>query len=343
MVLTGLLAISIFIIVFPYSVLDFKSFYDNLRFQEGVAIGRIPVFFTVQFQQTSAYLFQVMKIFPWIIGLPVLVLGILGIIPILYSFLKERREKRFILFFLPALYFLYNGSLFVKWTRYMIPLAPFFCLFAAVLLLTLFEKFKKNHLLVNFTLALCLTVVSFLFFYAFAFWQIYRKQDTRITASEWIYQNIPSSRNLLLEPLDVATLPLPMEKFTVNYHRIWFDFYGLDDYNSETQREEKIDELSTKLSDVDYIVIGSRRLYATRLRLKYSHPLTARYYRLLFNGKLGFDKIKQVSSYPNFWGIELNDDDAEETFQVFDHPKVMIFKKARGLSTENLKKILFYD
>jgi len=56
-----------------------------------------------------------------------------------------------------------------------------------------------------------------------------------------------------------------------------------------------------------------------------------RFYQGLFAGKLPYKKVAEFTSYPSltYLGIPLTfpDDCAEEAFTVYDHPRVMIFKK----------------
>ena len=333
----------VFFLVSPYSILDYSTFTESFKLQKEIATGKLPMFFTSQFKETAPYFFQITKIFPWILGWPILIFGTLGFVFVYWQIIKTKDKKKFLLFFLPSFYFLYNGSLFVKWTRYMIPLTPFFCLFTAIFLISVYQKSKKQNQKLLARL-LIVTVIATSFLYAFAFTNIYRYPDTRITASKWIHQNIPSGSNLLLEPLDAISLPLPLKNNnSVAYQQNWFDFYALDDPFDWKEKSNQINNLTTYLTETDYLIIGSRRLYANRLRLKDKYPLTARYYSLLFTGALGFDKIKEVSSYPKIFGVEINDDMAEETFQVFDHPKILIFQNRKHLSEDKLKRLLLYD
>ena len=57
-------------------------------------------------------------------------------------------------------------------------------------------------------------------------------------------------------------------------------------------------------------------------------PLMTRFYQELFAGRLGFVRAKEFTSYPQLFGIELKDGGAEEAFSVYDHPRVLIFRRA---------------
>ncbi|MBU3957411.1 hypothetical protein KKI19_04030, partial [Patescibacteria group bacterium] len=64
-------------------------------------------------------------------------------------------------------------------------------------------------------------------------------------------------------------------------------------------------------------------------------PQTAKFYNTLFSGQLGFEQIQEFHSYPQLqigppaggWALEFPDEQAEETWSVFDHPVIRVFKK----------------
>ena len=79
-------------------------------------------------------------------------------------------------------------------------------------------------------------------------------------------------------------------------------------------------ELSNHLEKADYIFVPSRRIFANHSKKTY--PILNQYYEDLFSGKLGFEKVAEFSS-------GLNDEQAEETWTVFDHPVIRIYKKVK--------------
>jgi len=114
----------------------------------------------------------------------------------------------------------------------------------------------------------------------------------------------------------------------------------------------------------DYLVLSSNRLYGSIPRLPMRYPMTSEYYRALFEGRLGFEKAAEFDSYINigpFWfpdqestqalGIPNPFDNlpgrmavpmppAEEAFSVYDHPRVVIYRKTADFSPEKVARVL---
>lgn len=235
-------------------------------------------------------------------------------------------------------YLLPNAFLFAKWTRFMTPTLPFFALFAAYLI-SKFENYKfRNFHIDN------LIIGSILFISALpgiAYLSVYVKPDSRIQATQWIYRNIPDNSYILSETANVVDIPLGLPQENIfNPHRyevISFDFYNLDGSPLLFQ------QLLTHLSSASYIFIPSRRIFANYPRLPKEFPLVTKYYQLLFSGRLGFEKVGEISSYP---GLNLGplrwqfpDENAEETFTVFDHPVIRIYKKVGNLKREDYQQL----
>ena len=93
----------------------------------------------------------------------------------------------------------------------------------------------------------------------------------------------------------------------------------------------------------DYFLVQSRRIFMNHQKLPKLFPKTANLYDKLFDGELGFAQIKEFHSYPtlSFLGlsVEFSDETAEETWSVFDHPVIRIFKKVKPLTKETYTKV----
>lgn len=320
--LTGFI---IFFLFSPFTFLDFNKFMESMRYESGVATGVLPVVYTFQFDGTIPYLFWIQNIF-WQVGI-VAIFCVLGVFTIFYKMLKEKRRDLLIFASFPVLYFLYVGIWHTKFIRYIVPIIPFFLICASIFLTGISARLKT---LGNIIL---LATTTFTAIWAIAFFSIYLNPQTRTAASAWIYNNIPSGSKILTEQWDDG-LPVPVDSQSPRlYQSTALDMYSRDD-------QSKIDYLATNLNQADYIIFNSRRLYGTLIKLKQKYPVTSNYYKLLFRGELGYKKIKEFSSYPTILGISINDDPSEETFQVYDHPKIIIFRNDMYISKEQLQKIL---
>ena len=162
---------------------------------------------------------------------------------------------------------------------------------------------------------------------------VYTHPQTRIEASAFMYQHIPPGSTILSELWD-DMLPVRLGANTPSqYRNIQLNMYPIDN-------AAKVKYLATNVSHAQYIVINSRRIYGTLMRLTTMYPITSKYYRLLFSGKLGYKEIGTWSSYPQMFGLTINDDTSEETFQVFDHPKVFLFENTKHYSYHQLEELL---
>jgi len=244
--------------------------------------------------------------------------------------------------------FFYQSIQFVKTVRYLLPIYPTMALVAAVGLIWLWDWGRKRDkqsaasesagrwarwAKPASTIAL-LVVVLGTTFWAVAFTGIYTQPVTRIAASRWIYQNLPPGSTISFEVWDD---PVPVNidghNASVEYQHIKMDLYWED-------IPEKRDQLLAAIEQTEYIALTSNRLYGSIPRLPTRYPMTTRYYEALFSGELGYDKLIEFTSRPKLFGVEINDDDSDESFTVYDHPKVTIFKKRADFNMENVRAIL---
>lgn len=322
-----IIATATFAFVAPYVFLDFPDFRGNLEYEGGLAMGRYLAFYTRQFIDTMPMLFQIEKILPFALGPFLLLFSFIGFILLtINQILKQKKELVVIIITFLSLY-IPNSFLFAKWTRFISPTFPFFAIFAAFLLDRLYLKSKS--------LSKLLTVVLLIgtLLWTIAFFSIYLHSDIRITASNWIVKNFPQNSTIMIEGGNMVDIPL-----AGNFNRIGFDFYNLEE---DAQARSKI---AIGLQQTDYFLVQSRRVFMNHQRLPKLFPKTANFYNALLKGKLGFEQIKEFNSYPMLqigkWKAEFPDETAEETWSVFDHPVIRVFKKTQQLSSEQYEKFL---
>jgi hypothetical protein len=324
--LIGLLAVSAFIFFFissPYSVLDWTHFRDTSRYESEVATGAAQVFYTRQFIDTTPFIFQMTHVFPYVLGVGLVIAGFISffILPFLVrKFGDKLLIQQYIVITISFLVFLVlNTMLFIKWTRFLTPLIPIIVV-NTVLFLFLIEKVLKKTVVQTITaIILVITILSGVYFFI-----LYTREDIRLTASRWIYDNIPNGSYILSETGNVVDIPLEIKDSkntaisnggTHNYTVISFDFYHLEQDNLEAS-------LVDHLGKAEYIFVPSRRIFANHIRFPDKYPLLNTYYTKLFNGELGFSKVAEFNAFPLF-----SDERAEETWTVFDHPVIRVFKK----------------
>jgi YYY domain-containing protein len=175
-------------------------------------------------------------------------------------------------------------------------------------------------------------VIAATLIWAVSFHAIYRQPMPRVAASEWLEKNLSATATIGVEHWDDA---LPCTGHNNRFRHITLDLYAPDN-------REKIINLVKKLDAVDYLVISSNRLYTPITRLRNRYPATSRYYEMLFGNTAGFSLVGEFFSYPGLgrW-LAFPDDEAEEAFTVYDHPRVFIFARDPDFSRGHLQNELF--
>lgn len=132
------------------------------------------------------------------------------------------------------------------------------------------------------------------------------------------------------------SLPLPIPSYN-----IWGALYQHFDMEMVWEDNEvKRDRMQYVLDRADYLTISSNRFYDSLSRNPQRWPMSLQYYQALFSGALGFELVGDFTSRPNLGPIEFYDDEAEEAWTVYDHPRVFVFRKTERYSSENTAQIL---
>lgn len=310
--LTGIFAL----LFSPHNLISWQDFFNALRYESATALGSLKVFYTRQFEDTIPIWFQLTKIFPYALGWPTYLLSVLG-----FVFLSWRKKEINFLRFAFLIYFIPNAFLYTKWTRFMAPIFPIMSIFAVLFILSI----------LRYTLYVTRFAIFILIFASiipgFAYLSIYQNPDVRFTASDWIYKNIPANSYILSETANVIDLPIMSPKSKAKsqkpYKVIPFNFYDLD---GDVKLQA---ELKNHLAKADYIFVPSRRIF---MNLRKDDLMLNSYYQKLFSGELGVTKVAEFSSYPKISLLrktlfEFPDEQAEETWTVFDHPVIRIYRK----------------
>jgi hypothetical protein len=239
----------------------------------------------------------------------------------------------------PIIYFMTTGYTETPVARYTLPLAPAFALCAGAFSAWLHDQPKIRPL----AIAATSVVVGTTAFYALAYMNVYGKPDARLEASRFLVRTVPAGSHILVEPAH-STPPtgqyLQNPQFTGDYV-LWgtqdqHDYYwlhSLDVYQRlfrlGISPEDKRAYIDSRLALVDYIVMDDFFLQMYQHLPESDHGVVKDYYRRLFNGELGFSLLKTFKRYPSAFGITINDDAAELSSRMNDHPRVFVFKRTQ--------------
>ncbi len=264
----------------------------------------------IQWINKMPVLFSLINMAIFGIGIPYFLLVLAGIA---YVLTKKRKSILFILVFWFLGIFIYQSIQFVKVMRYFIFLYPFLALLSAIGFQHHLQK-QKNMIKG--------TILFICFLWPLSFISIYLHPHSRVTASTWIYANIPNNSILLSEYWDDA-LPLPI--MSQSKH---FFVEQLHVFDPDTS--EKWHEMERLLYQADYYILSSNRAWGSISTVPEKYPRMSKFYKDLFAGKTQYMKVHEITSYPSlsYLGIPITfiDDWSDESFTVYDHPKVIIFK-----------------
>jgi hypothetical protein len=313
------IVLSLFLLLNPFAVLDFKAFVSSIQYESSVGTGALPVFYTGSFYNTTPIWYQITHVFPYLLNPVNYLLIIFSFLFLLITTFKEKNIKFFFLLIFIFFLLIPQAILFVKWTRYMIPTLPFLYILLAYSLynLYLFSK-KQNKKILNIYKVSVYCVVIISTFYATLFIKtVYGKPDTRIQAATYASRNLPSTSKILSETYDLGIIPFNSYFETITL----FDFYDLD---NDIQKKE---ELKTVLNNHDYFIIISQRVQKSRLQNPDHFPEGHAFYSKVTQNK-NFDLV--YSTPCDIWCKIIYIGDPvyriEDTANVFDRPQVSIYK-----------------
>jgi MFS family permease len=218
----------------------------------------------------------------------------------------------------------YFGSLFAHTIRYLLSVVPFLCVAAAVALVA----FQRRSSRIGVALAVAVLVGTSI--HAAAFVQVYRHPHTRIAATDWIMANVPPGSTVVNEHWDDG---LPLGSPPGRYELRELPVFDPDD-------PTKLRKLFKGLAGADYYILSSPRASATIGQLPDRFPIMSPFYRRLDEGLLGFRAVARFTSYPRLLGVTVSDQDAEEAFWVYDHPPVVVYRRAEPLPWSRFRALL---
>ena len=348
----GLLAL---LVTQPYAFLDWGRFWGDFAEQREM-VQRIRDYpFTRQYADTLPYLYQLQQMSLFGLGLPVGVMAWGGLLFAMGRGLLRRPSAELLLLAWVVPYLLIVGAFPVKFLRYLLPVTPLLLLFGAQMLVAALDWARKHRrTLEPWVRVGILLVVASAALYALAYSSIYSRPHPAVRAAEWLdAQGLPRETVVLREHWDDSIPGLGR-----------YQVRELPLYNPDGPGKTKL--VADRLTGGDYITLYSSRLYGSIPRLPQRYPQSSRYYELLLREELGYRLVHTETSYPSLPGVAFTNDTfsrpglpvpqalaaerpapftvdlgyADDSFVVFDHPKVLIFQNVERLSQEQLKLLL---
>ena len=176
-------------------------------------------------RRNHLYSFQNLTV--WGLGLPLGILAWAGFLWMGWAMLKGEWRQHILLWSWTAIYFVWQSLQYNPTVRYQLPIYPLLAMMAAWVVFDWAQPRLSGLKRLNWRgspgsrtgRAILAATVGILVLaataaYAYAFSRIYVRPETRIAASNWIYQNIPGPINMHVQIADGTTYQQPLPFFT---------------------------------------------------------------------------------------------------------------------------------
>ncbi|RLT33165.1 MAG: hypothetical protein DWI54_00215 [Chloroflexi bacterium] len=340
-----------------------KSMDDIRRF----ASGEVDWPPTQQWAARPRYVFALSNMVYAGMGAPLGIAAWIGFLVAGWQLLRRKKLVHLVPWAWVLFFFGWQGGQFLMSMRYYLPIYGVLIIFAAWLVVLLAQQRQRvfdtvmrwmwqpgdpvlhraRALTIGRSIAFmavvpALVVVTGALAWGFAFSRMYTEEHSRVAASRWIYTNIPPGSGISAESWDDG-LPLGLDGRSADEFKGYaFPVYGEDEKN-KWYGNGNPDELGMldQIDKVDYIIMSSNRVYDTAGRLVMRYPALINYYKALADGSLGFTLVAEFRAAPRLFGFEVPTSVwAEEAFSVYDHPRVLIFKKNDTYSKTKAEAII---
>jgi hypothetical protein len=332
-----LVGAAVFLLLDPMVLLFFEKFRGDVSDQiSGPLLGASQPLWNANFRDVQPQLYWFSNLLPWGIGPAFMIWGLAGI-----AWLLTRRTRLSLaVAAYPLAYYAVAGQTVTPFIRYSLPLLPGLAVAAGVLSGGLLNHPRWRRVGVIGTAIVLVATGA----YAAAYMSIYRAPDIRLQASTLLTEMVPRGASIVVEPSH-NTPPtgryLAEPDFYKDYvpwgaHMIRTDqyvLYTLDVYrylyDTTVPASEKRRYIERRLAAVDYILMDDTFVELYEHLSGPEYEVVRQYYHDLFNGRLGFQMVLHLKNTPSLFGLSIDDEHAEFTFTLFDHPQVFLFKRTQ--------------
>jgi hypothetical protein len=335
-------AAAVFFILNPLIVRYPGKFLSDFKEQvTDPLLGAVKPIFFAQFSDIpNLRLYWFTNLLWWSLGPMLEVLGLAGVVWLFF----RRDPRAVVVASFAIIYYAVAGHTVAPMIRYTLPLAPTLAVAAGVLSADWLKR-SRSPILPRIVVGVTVLATAL---YAVAYMNVFRQPDSRVEASRWLIDNVPRDAKILVEPSQNTP---PMGGYFTNtsihndyvlwggttrreaererndyYHLYTFDAYRYL-YADRYDDAEKRRYIDSRLAQVDWIVIDDTYTQWYQRLPGPENALVKQHYKDLFDGKLGFALVKTFKVYPRLFAVTINDDDAEFSFRLFDHPRVFVFRR----------------
>jgi hypothetical protein len=331
--LPGVVAGLTFLILDPFVWLEMHKAVAGIKeLVTGPMSGEIKAIWGAQFTDIQPRVFWFTNLLWWGLGPAFEIWALAGVAWLLWR--RDRLAVMAVAF--PIVYYVMAGRTILPFARYAVPLVPALAVVAGAFSADLLRRARWRPLAIVGTVIVVGTTVL----YAAAYMNVFIKPDARLSASEYLSRRVPEGSRILVEPSH-NTPPMgtywTQPNFDVDYvvwgregeRHDYYRLFALDTYrylyDGRPTPEEKRQYIERRLALADYIVMDDTYVQFYEHLPASEHGVVKQYYKDLFEGRLGFRLLRTFKVYPRLGGIDINDDGAELTFRLFDHPRVFVF------------------
>jgi len=333
----GVLGVVFFLAADPLPLQYYRKFRKDIAdWVTAPLTGAWKPIWTAQFADVShPLLYWFTNILWWGLGPAFEIMGLAGVVWLLYR--RDRRAAVAASFVIA--YFAVAGRTVTPFARYGVPLVPALAIAGGVFAADLIARARWRRAAIAIVALTLVTTAA----YAAAYLHVFIAPDSRLAASNYVRHRVPQGARVLVEPSqNMVPFGSYLERPTFNTYYLLLgptaerdDYYhlvGLDTYvylyDRNRSDADKRAYIASRLEKVDYIVMDDTYVQFYQHLPADQHGAVKQYYEDLFAGRLGFQLMRTFKVYPSLFGIRINDDAAELTFRLFDHPRVFVFARS---------------